>query len=248
MLHNRPAVAEPWILFRRPSQQARVRLFCFHHAGGNALVYRGWTTALPAWIDVCPVQLPGRGTRYMEAPYEHMADLVRDFTASVAPLLDLPVALFGHSMGAAVASAVTQVLTIPPVHLFAAGRLPPTRPHPKKLHLLDDPGLLAYLRRLGGTPEIVFSEPELLRQVLPLLRADLRLNDPFCTRERLRAAALTVIGGEADPEVPPEALAGWGEVAPPRYQLIVLPGGHFFTATAADEVRRVVVDGLAEFA
>src|ERR1700712_5986264 len=52
-----------WIAFRRPSPRARVRLLCFHHAGGNALVYRPWVAELPDWIDVCPVQLPGRGLR-----------------------------------------------------------------------------------------------------------------------------------------------------------------------------------------
>jgi medium-chain acyl-[acyl-carrier-protein] hydrolase len=246
-------VAAPWLVFRRPSgdpqaAQARVRLFCFHHAGGSALAFRPWIAALPAWIDVCPVQLPGRGTRLLEAPYASMDDMAEECAAAVAPLCDRPVALFGHSMGAAAAFAVAQRLPVPPVHVFAAGRSAPTRTHPLCLHQRDDAALLDYMRRLGGTPDIVFGEPELMRQILAVLRADLRLNDLYRTDRALAGSALTVLGGADDPQVPPAALAGWHALAPDMRGPVLLPGGHFFTVTAADELHRIIVATLRHHA
>jgi medium-chain acyl-[acyl-carrier-protein] hydrolase len=243
-----PTVAAPWLVFRRPSGQARVRLFCFHHAGGSAVAFRPWITALPAWIDVCPVQLPGRGTRLLEAPCTTMAELADDCAAAVAPLCDRPVALFGHSMGAAAAFAVAQRLPVPPVHVFAAGRRAPTPAHPPRPHRRDDAALLDYLRRLGGTPDIVFGEPELMRQILAVLRADLRLNDGFQTDRALTGSTLTVLGGADDPQVPPAALAGWRALAPDMRGPVLLPGGHFFTVSAADALHRIIVAALREHA
>ncbi len=112
------APPSPW--FRRPpSAQARIRLVCFHHAGGSAQKFLGWSRLLPDCIDPCPVHLPGRGARFPESSYTAMADLVADLTPALAPLCDRPVALLGHSMGAGIAFATAHAMALPPVHLFA---------------------------------------------------------------------------------------------------------------------------------
>jgi medium-chain acyl-[acyl-carrier-protein] hydrolase len=35
------------------------------------LIFRNWSDGLPADVEVCPVQLPGRGIRLMEGPFTH---------------------------------------------------------------------------------------------------------------------------------------------------------------------------------
>lgn len=47
-------------LARPPDATARLRLFCFHHAGGAASAFAGWQEALGPDVSVVPVQLPGR--------------------------------------------------------------------------------------------------------------------------------------------------------------------------------------------
>ena len=52
-------------------------LFCFHHAGGSASVYRGWVGVNPS-IDVVPVELPGKATRRREkwvSDFDKLADM-----------------------------------------------------------------------------------------------------------------------------------------------------------------------------
>jgi hypothetical protein len=42
------AVTNPWFRIQPTSQLPRLRLFCFHHAGGAASAYRLWQQSLPA--------------------------------------------------------------------------------------------------------------------------------------------------------------------------------------------------------
>ena len=93
---------DSWIAFRKPSPQARLRLFCFPYAGAGASIFRTWPDGLPADVEVCPVQFPGRGTRLMERPFTQLSPLVQALAQALAPLLDKPFAFFGHSLGALV--------------------------------------------------------------------------------------------------------------------------------------------------
>ena len=43
-----------------------MRLFCLPYSGGSAMFYARWRRLLPAWIDVRPVEWPGRGARMDE--------------------------------------------------------------------------------------------------------------------------------------------------------------------------------------
>ena len=240
--------ADRWIVFRKPTPRARVRLFCFHHAGGNAMAYRRWVTDLPDWIDVCPVQLPGRGQRIDEPPFTRMQDLVDGFVAQAQTLFDIPLAMFGHSMGAAVAFAVADRLGPAVAHVLAAGRRSPSLPPEDALHQLDDSGLERYLDRLGATPTIVFEDPELRAHVLTVLRADLTLNDSYRAIRPLTAVPLTVLGGAEDREVPPDTLDAWRTLTRGEFRQAMFPAEHFFTATCRDAVQRLVVSSLQSFA
>src|SRR5947207_9818798 len=93
----------PWLSFPRPNPSARLRLFCFPYAGGGALNFRAWPTSLPSFVEVCPVQLPGRGNRLREPPLTDSQHIVKAMAESLLPYLDKPFALFGHGMGAIIA-------------------------------------------------------------------------------------------------------------------------------------------------
>ncbi|MEM8605084.1 MAG: KR domain-containing protein, partial [Cyanobacteria bacterium P01_H01_bin.121] len=61
VLEQSAHTANPWLAHYSPKPEARLRLFCFHPAGSEALIFRQWSAGLPPEIEVCPVQLPGRG-------------------------------------------------------------------------------------------------------------------------------------------------------------------------------------------
>src|SRR5665213_360781 len=59
-----------------PASAARVRLFCFAHAGGGASFFRPWAAALPGHIELCAIQLPGREQRFAEPCFEALDPLL----------------------------------------------------------------------------------------------------------------------------------------------------------------------------
>lgn len=75
---------DSWIACRKPIPQARLRLFCFPYAGGGVSIFRAWSDGLPADVEVCPVQLPGRGPRLIEPPFNRLSSLAPAVTQQKA--------------------------------------------------------------------------------------------------------------------------------------------------------------------
>ena len=92
-----------WVAGRRSRIRAEVRLFCFPHAGGGASAYHQWPDLLPEWVDVAPVQPPGREQRIAEPPIDDLARLIEALAGGLADQIETPYAFFGHSLGALVA-------------------------------------------------------------------------------------------------------------------------------------------------
>jgi surfactin synthase thioesterase subunit len=98
----------------------RLRLFCFPYAGGGASIYRTWPDDLPRDVEVCAIQLPGRERRLSEPPLRSLQKAVEILVGVMRPYLDLPFALFGHSMGALLAYEVARLTQTNEPHGTAA--------------------------------------------------------------------------------------------------------------------------------
>jgi surfactin synthase thioesterase subunit len=85
-------------------------LFCLPYAGGGASTYNTWNELLPRHAEVCAIELPGRESKSREAPFTAMAPLVDQLTDLIQPLLNIPFALFGHSMGALISFELAREL------------------------------------------------------------------------------------------------------------------------------------------
>ena len=84
---------------------------------------------LPASIQVCPVEIPGRGRREGEPSISSVSQLARLLARSL-PLGDMPYAFFGSCLGAIVAyEAIREVESSRcaplPVAFFTAAVSPP---------------------------------------------------------------------------------------------------------------------------
>lgn len=137
--------------------KSRIRLFCFPFAGAGSLIFHAWPDHLPAEVEVCPVQLPGRGTRLKEPPFTRLPPLVEALAQALIPLLDKPFAFFGHSLGALIsfelARRIRRESGLLPVRLFVSACDAPEIPHRgRAVHDLPKAELLTELRRLNGTP------------------------------------------------------------------------------------------------
>jgi surfactin synthase thioesterase subunit len=226
--------ADAWLTRLRARHLGRLQLVCFSYAGGSASTYRTWANDLPADVDICAVQLPGRENRLAERPFTRLRDLVEALADALEPNLRAPFTFFGHSMGALVAFELMRELRRrggpQPVHLFVSACRAPQLPDPDPpIHLLPEPALLEELRRLDGTPGHVFENPELRSLVLPTLRADFSVCETYVHEpDEPLAISISAFGGAADNEVSHEQLEGWRAQTSASFALRIFPGKHFY--------------------
>ncbi len=237
-------------------------LFCLPHAGAGASAYWDWVPLLAPEVQVVPIQLPGRESRYKEpalrSAFELTADLIGPLTERVAgrgadraaEQAGPGFAIFGHSMGGLLAYELTRALTIkgmPPKHLFISGlrapHLPPSHP---PVHLLPDPELLAVMEELGGTSPEVLAHPELVQLMLPVIRADFEVCDTYAHLHQGRLPVpITVLGGLADPSVSVSEMRAWRDLTSAGFEAEFYPGDHFYLHTSEAEVIAALLSRLA---
>ncbi|MGW9246614.1 thioesterase II family protein [Streptomyces badius] len=256
MLSDDHALADRWL--RRITKwggSPRARLICFPHAGGTASYFRDWARLVPPDIDVRAVRYPGREDRLADSFAETMEELAEALTSAVEPLLDRPVAFFGHSMGASVAYEVAARLHArrapsyapAPVALFLSGRAGPGHEHVRSLGDADDEALMAEVVGMGGMEAHTFSDPELRDLVLPAIRADFRLVERYgrtSPGNPLLDTPVFAYYGDRDDHLDPAAVNAWSAVTRGPFVTRSFTGGHFYLAQHAGRLVGDVIGGL----
>lgn len=225
-----------WFHHWRVGKHPRLRLLCLPYAGGGGFIFRPWgaSDAIPDDVAVCSVQLPGRENRYRERGYCDMPALVEHLADAMPRLDDLPFVLFGHSMGAFIGFELARSLRRKglqgPVHLVMSGAAAPQSGEPgRSPRDLDDAELIRRVRRVGGMPESVLDNPELVRMAMPILRADFSMMEAYRPQQEAPLdCPITAFGGSDDPIVSLSSLASWVRHTVGSFAMEVLPGDHFF--------------------
>jgi medium-chain acyl-[acyl-carrier-protein] hydrolase len=225
-----------WIQTYGSSESAPLRLFCFPYVGGAASVFRHWPSRFNHRVETLAVQLPGRENRMSERAIGDLHALVRAIADEIeSSLHEKPFAFFGHSLGGIVAFELARELRrrgLPqPLRLFVSACSAPQvadYSDPPR-HLMSDEELIAELRELGGTPEELLRNEELLAILLPTLRADFSLFDTYrYTGGAPLEIPISAFGGLEDFALPEEKLEGWQLQTAAAFTLRMFPGGHFF--------------------
>jgi len=237
-----------------PGSGQRLRLFCFHHAGGAASIFTGWRAALAPAVEVLPVQLPGREARVREPVPADLATLIADLDAGLEPAMRVPFALYGHSLGAAVAYGLVQRRAErgapAPVGFLAGGCRAPHRPAAlNSAHELPDEDLIAALLRIDGLSADLLRYPQWLRAATDLVRSDLRMaataRHPY--RDRL-PCPVRVFHGTDDPLVSDVDAEAWREHTTADFRLHRVRGGHLFIRESRPAFLQLLAGELAALA
>jgi medium-chain acyl-[acyl-carrier-protein] hydrolase len=244
------APSEPWFRCMREIPGATFRLICFPCAGGNAASYSAWAAALPSSVELFALQLPGRAERFREPPITERTRLMREVAAAARRLLDRPTVFFGHSLGALLSFELARQLRNQgeqlPRRLIVAGRGAPQIPdRDPPIHQLPDDAFIAELQSLGGMPDEVVANRELLELLLPAIRADIFLHESYIyTSEPPLACPITALGGLQDDEVPIDDLRAWQDQTAAAFDLHMFEGGHFFVHAERHDIIRIAIGSL----
>jgi len=227
-------VTNPWLPHTTTKTGESLRLFCFHHAGTGASMFRTWEDILPDDIAVYPIQLPGRETRLKEPLVRHAKQLVEEMVENLAPYLHQPFAFFGHSMGALLCFEFTRELrrrNLPlPLHLFVSAQQAPQLPVKRPfMHKLTDTQLVRTLLYIDETQREIMMDESLQALLLPIIRADFSVCETYiCQEEAALPFPITAFGGQQDLRVTCDELEDWGLQTESAFNLHLLPGGHFY--------------------
>lgn len=224
--------------FIRPRAVAEpaVRLVAVHHAGGSAASYFPLSRGLPPDWDLLLPDLPGRGLRHSQEQPDLPA-MAAELAADLGPWAadGVPLALFGHSLGAVVAFETARILErerIRPAWLGVSGSVSPHQrfraPSPDRE--LTDAELMAEMEGMGGMHRRLRESPRVLERFLHLTRTDLRvLNRYRPDPQRVPLAApLTAFGAVDDAWAPPGAMTTWSRETASRFRHRTFKGGHFY--------------------
>jgi medium-chain acyl-[acyl-carrier-protein] hydrolase len=236
-----------WIIRPNPTSTARLRLFCFPCAGGDIWLFQDWWRRLPREVDLCLVRLPGRAGRILERPFMTLPPLVSALAQALNQYQNIPFALFGHSMGALVAFELARYLRrnekISPTHLFvAACRAPQLPAESPPIHNLPDALFVAELVRRYGEVGNMLQNRDLMRLVLPTVRADVSVCENYVhIGEPPLHCPIAAFGGIGDSVADPMSLEAWRWHTSVSFSLQLLRGNHFLMNSQS-----VLLGALAE--
>ncbi len=230
-------MTQAWLEYPKPQPQAAVKLVCLPHAGASPRSFYPLADELPPSIELLPVCLAGRGARAEEPLATSVKEIVEPLAHAIGPLMDETVVFFGHSLGALLAVELVRELrrrgSRLPCLLVVSGRTIPGLGRTLKLHNLPDTQLVREVQRIyGGIPRELLVEPAMLIRMLPVLRADLQVNETYRhVHEPALACSILALGGTTDPHVTGTELELWRGQTTGKFECAQFVGGHFYLSS-----------------
>ncbi len=231
------------------TSKAQVSLLCLPCGGASAAMYARWRLHLPRWIQLFPIELPGRGARVAEPFSDNISELVEQLCLEHARVLETPYALFGHSMGGLLAYCMARHLQqhgrALPLMMFASASPAPSSSWSFSARDGDE-ALLQDLHRYGGVPDDVLESPEMLRLALDALAADYVLCSSFAYQGAAHLPVPLRVFAGRDDVVRQEQLAAWRRETTASFSIHWFDGGHFYLRPNEKPVVRLIEQQLAD--
>lgn len=225
----------------------KMNLFCLPFAGGNKFSYREFIDKAPSFLNIITLEYPGRSTRLKEPLPNDINDLTDDLFNQVKKLtVNGHYAIYGHSLGGLMAYLLTKKLSengFPmPSNLFITGTTGPSSISrtEKKRHLLNQQDFIAEIKDLGGMPDEILDNEELLYFFEPILRSDFKISENYvyeaCAPLNVQ---ITVITGTEE-DMQPEDIQLWQKESTQLVDFKRMPGKHFFIYQHSFKIMEII--------
>lgn len=224
-----------------------MRLFCFPFAGGSEAIYYNWKKYIDSSIQVVPIELKGRGRRSDEKNYENLHEVIEDVFENIKnQIFEDEYAIWGHSMGSLIAYEfyykICDQKIRKPKHIFFSGyRAPNIIEIKEKLYTLSDKDFINEVIRLGGTPEELASNKELLEIFLPVLRNDFKICETYqyVKRKKKIECEVSILNGTQDIYKTEEILE-WNNLTCKQIHIYNFAGNHFYIHNNIDNICNII--------
>lgn len=231
----------------------RIQLFCLPYGGTSASMYANWKNRLKESIEVVPIELPGRGTRYGEPLYNDFEDAIEDLFNNVNKIRNTDnVAFFGHCVGALyayeLAYMMEEVKHITPKRLFYSASRPPEYLEPKKrIYGFSDERFLEEILKTVDLPKELLNHKKMLKAYLSVLKVDFKTFETY-DRDPLRngklGCGITAFHGSIDRVVSLEEITRLKDMCTGSFDIHIYEGEHFFINQFKDEMINVINNTL----
>ncbi|MCP5061064.1 MAG: thioesterase [Ignavibacteriae bacterium] len=240
-----------WIVRPNPKHNAKLRLFCFPYAGSSAVVtYRHFVDNLPDFIEVCPVELPGRGARMAEDLIDDLEQVVEEISFALKDFLDIPFAFFGHSMGALISYELSHKVfgqhKVKPSNIYvSAHKAPFTERDGLIMHKLDSNEFTSELMKMDGVSKEIMEHKELMELMLPIIKNDYAVCETYDYKQKeVLDIPITIFGGVNDKDITEANLLQWEKLTSSNFRHFMIEGDHFFLTKEKNSFTRLFSDLL----
>lgn len=230
-----------------------IKLFCFPHLGGTAATYYQWKYSFPENIEICPIELAGRGERLQDPFYLNFKDMIVDIAGRVMSH-DLDIyAFWGHSMGALIAYEVSYYLrnsgVISPAHIFFSGRNAPDLKDELFFECNDENKLMKKLNEIGGIPKEIFEYPDLFDMVWPVFLSDYKIMKSygFKLHKQKLDSDISIISGTNDATINYALMSKWNSLTEKKCMFYSMQGGHFYIESNLENLKTLIETVLKEY-
>lgn len=224
-----------------------MKLFCLPYAGGSSAIYTTWKNYVNPNIELCPIELAGRGKRFQEPLYNTIEEMVNDVYDQIKDDVEKDsYAIFGHSMGSIIAYELCYKLeeknARKPVHIFFSGHKAPNIIRDEEsIHDLPNEQFKNKLIELGGTPKEFFESKELCDMFIPIIRADFKAVENYIyngENDKLNTN-ISVMYGKKE-EMTMNEILQWRNHTSGETKIYPFEGDHFFINDNSQNIVNII--------
>lgn len=205
----------------------------------------------PSFVQILPLEYPGRGGRSQEKLLYDMDAIVNDTYTQIRHMVNLkPYAVYGHSMGGIAAYLLVKQLIrnkhTPPVHLFITGTMGPSAHSrsEKRRHLMSKTQFIEEIKRLDGIPDEILEQEELIDYFEPILRSDFKATETYSYQnaEPFNIPVTVITGTEETMDM--DEIRLWQRETTDEVDFRTMPGKHFFIFKHAAAITDIIANKL----
>jgi len=208
-----------------------MKIISFSFAGGSKFSYHQFANKLP---DFVVIEYPGRGMRIQEDLIRNTELLVENLFPKVIVEINesTDYIVYGHSMGALIGYLIClkiQELGLKaPLRLIVSGMQAPSIDRKNKISHLSGNSFWGEVLKMGGMPEELKKNQELINFYEPILKADFTAieNYKYIKAQQLNIPIDVLFGSEED--ISHREITAWKKESNQEVTITNLQGNHFF--------------------